>query len=237
MISFVVASYNGAAYIDDQLISILEGLGPNDEIVVSDDGSTDETIARVNALKDPRIKIIADGARLGYQKNFERAVRSAIGRYIFFSDQDDICLKARIPRSLEALETSDLVCGDAVVVNKDLATADESYFASRKARFGVAMLFLRPAVIGATMACRRDFLLRNLPFPEKVPHDMWLSIQAARRRRLAVVDEPFILYRRHAEVASATGTTRRRPLVQRVIERVRLVRALVNHRERIGTVA
>jgi glycosyltransferase involved in cell wall biosynthesis len=227
-ISFVVATYNGAAHVEAQLASILQFLGPNDEIVVSDDGSSDDTVARVTAMADPRIHMIVGDRRLGYQGNFARAIAACRGSSIFFSDQDDICLPKRIPESLDKLAHASCVCGDAVVVDANLSPVQPSYFEIRHARFGALSLFLRPSVIGATMACRRDFLLASLPFPEGVPHDMWLSVRAARRGELTVVAIPFILYRRHQTALSATGAASRRPLVSRVWERLLLLAALVS---------
>lgn len=227
-ISFVVATYNGAPHVEAQLASILQYLAPNDEIVVSDDGSSDDTVARVAAMADPRIRVIQGGTRLGYQGNFARAIAACGGSSIFFSDQDDICLPERIPASLDRLAHASCVCGDAVVVDAELSPVQPSYFETRRARFGAWSLFLRPSVIGATMACRRDFLLASLPFPEGVPHDMWLSVRAARRGELAVVAAPFILYRRHQSALSATGAASRRPLLSRVRERLLLLAALAS---------
>lgn len=226
-VSFVLASYNGASYIVDQLNSILATLGPQDEIIVSDDGSTDATTACVRNVDDPRIRLIAGGERLGYQGNFARAIAAARGKYIFFSDQDDICLPARVPSSLAMLEHSACVCGDAIVVDATLQPLQESHFAARRARFSAMWFFFRPAVIGATLACRRDFLLAHVPFPKDVPHDMWLSIQAVRRGQLSVLREPFILYRRHNSAVSATGSVSTRAIGKRLRERFLLLKALV----------
>lgn len=226
-ISFVVATYNGAAYVGEQLASILNSLGDDDEVVVSDDDSADDTLAKVAAVGDPRIRILRGGPRLGYQRNFERAIGAARGEYIFFSDQDDVCLPARVPKSLAALAEVSCVCGDAIVVDQELRRIYDSHFSEREAEFGPMMLFIRPSVIGATMACRKEFLMRNLPFPYGVPHDMWLSIRARLHRELAIVHEPFILYRRHRTALSATGTTRQRPFNVRAVERFRLAWALL----------
>lgn len=231
-ISVVLASYNGALYITEQLESLLAALGPQDEIVVSDDGSTDATIEHVQALHDPRIRLIAGGQRLGYQGNFARAIAATSGEYIFFSDQDDVCLPARIPMSLAMLAHNVCVCGDAIVVDSSLQPLQQSHFAARRARFGAWSLFLRPAVIGATMACQRDFLLSLLPFPEGVPHDMWLSIEAARRSQLGVAREPFVLYRRHQTAVSATGSFSTRALRKRLRERWLLLKALLTQTRR-----
>lgn len=225
-VSFVIASFNGAPYIAEQIRSILGCLGSEDEIVVSDDGSTDGTRAVVESLDDPRIILLPAEEWLGYQCNFARAIAASRGAFIFFSDQDDVCLPARLPASLAALEHAECACGDAIVVDGALTPLQESYFAARRARFTPFHLLVRPAVIGATMACRRDFVLANMPFPDGVPHDLWLSLRAALRRRLAVVREPFILYRRHDTVVSETASRSRRPILVRVAERWRLMRAL-----------
>ncbi len=233
-ISFVLASYNGAGYVTEQLTSILAALGPADEVVVSDDGSSDATLERVRSVDDPRIRLLPPGERLGYQGNFARAIAASTGRYIFFSDQDDACLPARVPRSLDALERHWCVCGDATVVDSQLQTMQASHFEARAARFDLVSLIARPSVIGATMACRRDFIEACLPFPAGVPHDMWLAAQAARSGQLAVVRAPFILYRRHAAVVSATASTSRRPIRERLVERFRLVRAMATRPVRLA---
>lgn len=231
-ISVILASYNGALYITEQLESLLGALAPEDEIIVSDDGSTDATVEQVLKIGDPRIRLITGGERLGYQDNFARAIAATSGEYIFFSDQDDVCLPTRIPTSLSMLARNVCVCGDAIVVDASLQPLQQSHFAARRARFGAWSLFLRPAVIGATMACQRDFLLNHLPFPAGVPHDMWLSIEAARRGQLGVARKPFILYRRHQTAVSATGSVSTRTLRKRLRERWLLLKALVTRTHR-----
>lgn len=230
-ISVVLASYNGSRYIEEQIRSLLEQLGQEDEIVVSDDASTDETVAVVSAIADHRVSLLRATRQVGYQKNFERAIRAARGRFVLFSDQDDHCLPLRVPASLDALERNSFVCGDATVVNDSMQVLHQSYFTYRRARnFKPLEILLKPPVIGATMACRREFLLSALPFPAAVPHDQWLSLLAALRGELAVVHHPFILYRRHDSAASLTGVThRRRSIASITAERVKLLAALVRH--------
>ncbi|MDQ0839836.1 glycosyltransferase [Sphingomonas faeni] len=225
-VSFVVATFNGAIYVEEQLHSILAALGEEDEVIVSDDGSSDGTIERVRAINDPRIYVVIGDVRLGYQGNFARAISAARGRYIFFSDQDDVCLPARVPLSLEALEGASCVCGDAVVVDQNLDVLHASHFMQRGAKFSALSIVMRPSVIGATLACTRAFLMRHLPFPEGVPHDMWLSFHAARIGQLAVVREPFILYRRHGTALSATGAVSKRSYLKRIRERLLLINAV-----------
>ena len=90
MISVCIATYNGEKYIKEQLLSILPQLGKKDEVIISDDHSTDNTLDIVKGLNDNRIKIVMNNREKGYTSNFENALSYAIGDYIFLSDQDDI---------------------------------------------------------------------------------------------------------------------------------------------------
>ena len=108
MISVCMATYNGEKYIREQVESILCQLGPEDEIVISDDGSKDHTIQMVDSL-DKRIKVFLNEGKHGVVPNFENALKHSSGDYIFFSDQDDIWSPDKVERCLHALEDSDLV--------------------------------------------------------------------------------------------------------------------------------
>lgn len=226
-----MATYNGAHFILEQLHSILKQLSANDEVIVSDDGSTDATLKLVDSVQDARVRVIAGASRLGYIKNFERAVRAARGEYIFFADQDDVWLPNKVSQSVAALERAACVASDATVVNETLSVINESYFALRRARgFSALAILMRPPIVGATMACRRDFLMAMLPFPPAVPHDFWLSFNAALVSKLTVLPQPTILFRRHGAVTSLSTRQRRRPLVTVARERLALLSAALRVR-------
>ena len=95
MISVCMATYNGAQFIKEQIDSILCQLSTEDELIISDDGSTDETLSIINSYKDNRIKVFQHKAAEGSAfikatRNFENAMSHAVGDYIFLSDQDDM---------------------------------------------------------------------------------------------------------------------------------------------------
>ena len=227
-ISFIIAMCNGGQFIEAQLTSIMKYLGSDDEIIICDDASDDNTVEVVEKLVDDRISLFKFEERVGYQKNFERAAKRAKGRYVFFSDQDDVCLPSRIPSSIDALRTKGCVFGDVIVVDQDLKVLEPSYFDWRGLRgTSVGRMILRPMAIGATMACTREFLLRSIPFPANVPHDQWISCLAGAVNELTVVREPFIKYRRHPSAVSATGRASLRPLRTILFERALLVSALM----------
>ena len=90
MISVCIATYNGERFIREQIDSILRQLSSDDEIIVSDDGSTDDTISIINSIDDKRIRIIEGPRKHSPTHNFECAMKEAKGYYIFLADQDDV---------------------------------------------------------------------------------------------------------------------------------------------------
>ena len=119
MISVCIATYNGAPYITEQLASICAQLSDNDEIIISDDGSTDSTLDVVRAFGDPRIRIVRNQSQRCYTANFENALRHAQGDYIFICDQDDVWLPNKVETIVHYLcdEGYSIVAHDAIVTD------------------------------------------------------------------------------------------------------------------------
>jgi len=232
--SVVLASCEGEKHIGAQLASILPQLGDEDEVVISDDASTDGTLQVIAAQRDHRIRVIANQDRVGYVANFQRTIEYSRGDLIFFSDQDDIWLPHKVA-TLEAalLRGRALAASDATVVDKDLRILSRSYFEWRGARdFSWLSIFLKPPIVGATMACHRPYLEALMPFPPGIPHDFWLTLNAAWDDCFEVVKAPLILYRRHPAAVSPSATHRDRGLRTKASERLRLALAMLRHRRR-----
>ena len=84
-VSVAMATYNGEKYIKEQIETILNNLDDKDELVISDDGSSDMTIEIINKINDKRIKLL-EGPRKGLKKNFENAIKNTTGDVIFLSE-------------------------------------------------------------------------------------------------------------------------------------------------------
>lgn len=82
-VSVAMATYNGEKYIREQIKTILDCLEENDELVISDDGSTDNTLGIINSFNDNRIVLI-DGPKKGIKQNFANAIKNTSGEYIFY---------------------------------------------------------------------------------------------------------------------------------------------------------
>ena len=83
-ISVCMAVYNGERFIQQQVTSILVQLRPNDEIVIVDDTSSDNTIRILDGYQDARIKITRNGKNIGSNASFQKALSHASGDFIFF---------------------------------------------------------------------------------------------------------------------------------------------------------
>jgi glycosyltransferase involved in cell wall biosynthesis len=128
MISVCMATYNGEKFIEEQVHSILSQLGQEDELIVSDDSSSDMTLFLLRQMKDRRIKIFSNTMGKGYVGNFENALIHAKGDSIFLSDQDDVWLPGKVRKVMEDLEVYDFVVTNAVVVDEKLDIISSSHF-------------------------------------------------------------------------------------------------------------
>ncbi|WP_445777214.1 glycosyltransferase family 2 protein [Shewanella sp.] len=222
-ISVCMATYNGERYILEQLVSILSQLSVDDEVVISDDNSTDNTENIVKSINDPRIIFIENEYERGYTKNFEYSLTHSSGDIIFLADQDDVWLPNKVNSLLLALKDSDFVVSDCKVVDTDLQVIHKSHFAIHNVKAGFVNNFLLPRYIGACMAFNRKVLNYALPFPKKQKysaHDYWISLVSEMRFKVKVIDEPLILYRRHDSNTSNGGKKSQNSLSHKLSVRI-----------------
>ncbi|MCI9016959.1 MAG: glycosyltransferase family 2 protein [Clostridia bacterium] len=196
-----MATYNCEKYIKQQIDSIILNLTDNDEIVISDDGSTDETLSilREYEKQDKRIKLIS-GPQKGVKQNFANAIKNTNGKYIFLSDQDDIWMENKVDRVLETFEKSEctLVIHDAKVTNGDLEEILPSFFSYRNSKKGVFKNILKNTYIGCCMAFDAKIKYDILPIPNNIEmHDQWIGIISELKGKNVFLKERLINYRRH----------------------------------------
>ena len=202
-ISVAMATYNGAVFIREQLDSIIANLSNDDEIIISDDGSTDDTrcIVEEYARKYPFIRLV-EGPGEGVISNFEYAINICEGKYIFLADQDDVWKPDKVRKVLEAFEKQNccLVIHDAEVVNENLSsTIMDSFFDYRDSRPGVLANLIKNRYMGCCMAFRRELVKDILPIPKSIPmHDQWIGLVSdSLNGKSCFLQEKLLLYRRH----------------------------------------
>ncbi|TVZ16179.1 glycosyltransferase family 2 protein [Maribacter sp. MAR_2009_72] len=203
-ISVCMAVFNGEKYIKDQLDSILLQIGPEDEVIISDDGSNDQTLPIIKSISDNRIKIVYSGQK-SIIKNFENSLKTATGDVIFLSDQDDIWYPNKISIMVSFLNDYLMVFSNASVFKESMLDTYLLYDQNVQ-RTGFLKNFIKNNFIGATMAFQRKVLERALPFPKKIyMHDVWIGLVSEIEGKTHFIEEPLVYYRRHGNNASETG--------------------------------
>lgn len=205
-ISVCIAAFNGANYIREQILSVLPQLDENDEIVVSDDGSTDNTIAILKSFKDQRIKLLVNEGKHGFIWNFENALKHAKGDVIFLCDQDDIWKPEKVKVALQALKDHDIVLHDAEIIDKDGVKTGILYSDGLHKRQGFWSNLWKTRWLGCCMAFRRNVLEYALPFPSHiVGHDGWISGVGLAKFAYYYIPDVLMWYRRHGDNASTAS--------------------------------
>ena len=227
-ISICMATHNGSRFIKKQLDSILSQITVNDEIIISDDSSTDDTIEIINSYKDNRIILFENNKFYDPVFNMENALKHAGGDYIFLADQDDIWMKNKVTVCVHYLQHYDLVLSDCSIIDENDDTIEESFFKLRNSKPGFFNNLFLNSYIGCCMAFNKKILKKILPFPKDIAiHDMWIGLIAELVGNIHFIDQKLVCYRRHSENLSSTTQFSKYSINYRINYRLRLIRSLI----------
>jgi glycosyltransferase involved in cell wall biosynthesis len=219
-VSVALCTRNGAAYLREQVESILRQTVVPFEVVLSDDDSSDGSIELVEQVfsdfqrsrpgAQVRLVVLRNVPPLGVTGNFERAIMETTGEFVVLCDQDDVWNPERIELAVArfaAVPELLLLHGDARLVDKAGAPLGLSLFealeVSAQERADIHggrafhALVRRNLVTGATTMFRRALLTAAAPFPRQWVHDEWLAAIAAASGRIDFLDQPLVDYRQH----------------------------------------
>lgn len=259
MISVCMATYNGARFVKEQLESILSQLPEETseaEVVVSDDGSSDDTLKIIRQLNDPRVRILDSYERsdehLGPVYNFERALKAARGDLIFLSDQDDIWMKGKVQNVVETVterasngNSAVLVVHNSLFIDASGNDCGKKMWDARPFKRGPLRNWIKNSYTGCCMAFSRPVLDAVLPFPKNLPmHDQWIGLMTELlfgSDCVIALDSPLIQYRLHENNAThllgAAGgdqknVKRNANMLKRLKWRFNLLKSLLQRRSR-----
>ena len=229
MISVCIATYNGERYIRQQIESIVCQLNVDDEIIVSDDGSTDGTLDIVKGIGDKRIKIIEGPGRKSPILNFECALKASKGDFIFLSDQDDVWKPDKVEICMKWLKTYNCVVSDAEVTDNRLKPLYSSLYAIMQVRQGrIYNTIWKNGYTGCCMAFRRDVVEASLPFPKDIPmHDIWIGNVAAYKYNVIFIPDRLIHFRRHENTISCNGKGSKFTIWQQMKFRLNIIKNII----------
>jgi hypothetical protein len=214
-IEVLLATYNGAAFLREQIDSVLAQDGVTVRILARDDGSSDGTQAILDeyaAAHPDRFTVLRDAESTGSAKgNFLRLLRASTAPYVAFCDQDDVWLPLKLRLSLDAMHalaeqngsaTPLLVYTDLRVVDAELQPISQSLWVTNRLHNAttpkLSKLLSENVVTGCTALMNRVLADRMLSMPGTAEmHDHWVALVAAGTGSLAAVPEPTVLYRQH----------------------------------------
>ena len=233
-IAVLLATYNGAEFLFQQLDSILQQTWSNLVIVIRDDNSTDDTAELIRSFAskypDRMHRVEIDGAHGGAKNNFSTLIEYVLEHkdqlgleraYMMFSDQDDIWRSVKMERQARLMfqteesgtDTPVLVHCDLRVVNAELQPIADSFIRYQGLdvrRSGFGQLLVSNLVTGCTMFINEALAEKAVPVPpEAVMHDWWLGLVAAAFGEIAFLPEQLVEYRQHDN--NALGAREHRP--------------------------
>ncbi len=204
-VSVVMCTYNGAKYIREQLDSIVNQTYPLYEIIIQDDGSTDDTIKIIEEylVKYPYIRLNINKEKKGINGNFFSAMLLAKGEYIAISDQDDIWELDKIETQLNSIGENWLSSG----FSRPFATGEniKVHFDSRIPNFTIERMMYVGMTPGHTLLIKRS-LLDKIPNLDKwmnyYTYDKLIQIVAAAYEKVQFCDKVLVNNRRHILAAT-----------------------------------
>ena len=217
-IVILLASYNGDKYIMEQLDSIVKQSYSNWEVLISDDGSTDNTLSIINEFcaRDNRIRIVNESlTKQGACQNFGNLLKTALDKewdFVMFADQDDFWYENKIQLTLDSMLDGGNFIKIPKLVYTDFEYADEELTPLPKETDhnisgwkepNLQRLLAQNNIYGCTMMINRLLAERAIPIPSSAEnHDYWISMVAASLGEIIHIKKRTILYRQHANNVS-----------------------------------
>ena len=210
LVAICMATYDPPPdLLERQIESIRAQTHGNWVCLVSDDCSDPASFGMVEEAvrDDSRFVVSRSPARLGFYRNFERALSMAPAgaQYVAMADQDDLWYPEKLETLIGALGEASLVYSDARVVDRRGEVISDTYWRSRRNNHSnLLSLLVANAVTGAASLFRRDLLDYALPFPPAQFahfHDHWVGLTALALGDVAFVDRPLYDYVQHGEAS------------------------------------
>ena len=202
-ITVTMATFNGAQYIEAQLQSFIDQTRQPDEVIITDDCSTDGTEIIVREFRKTapfKVEFHRNEQNLGYCGNFNAALIRATGDLVFLSDQDDVWFPEKIEHMVSVAERNPkalVVMNDAALTDGDLNEVG----LTKVGQIRSAGMSLDSFVMGCCCAVRRELLDFCMPIPHGMKgHDNWLVELAASLNAKVVDIRVLQYYRRHEEL-------------------------------------
>ncbi|MFH0702003.1 MAG: glycosyltransferase family 2 protein [bacterium] len=209
LVSIAMATYNGEKFLHEQLDSIYNQTYKNIEIVATDDCSNDNTVKILEEYKKKYgLKYYINEKRLGFKRNFERAVSLCRGKYIAFSDQDDIWASEKIETMINKINGNSLIHSDGFIINENNKIIADSMKEYLDLDTDMRKIESKSNIWGCTILFKSEILEKALPIPDREGYDWWFSIVASKMNGVKYLEDKLIMYRKHQNNATSRSQLR-----------------------------
>ena len=201
-VSVVIPAFNREDVIEGAVASVLDQLYTDPvEVIIVDDGSTDATVARVEDIDDPRVRLIRHSKNAGVSAARNTGIEAARGDWVAFQDSDDTWLPNKLARQMALASDPDVVaiyCGMTVDLGPDRPARYHPNRSITPRAGHIQQRLLRDSFISTqTLVARRSLLAELDGFDPSLPAlvDWDLVIRLSGRGRVSLVDEPLVIQR------------------------------------------
>lgn len=203
LVSIVTPNYNGAKYLRETLESVLAQTYTNWELIVVDDGSTDDSLELVRSFDEPRFRVFVNERNSGAAVSRNVAIEAARGKYIAFLDGDDLWDEKKLERQIAFMQEKDAAfCFTHYYVDKPNG---RGVYAPKRETYGYRDI-LKGSVIGCSTVLYDAEKLgkRYMPTEAWKREDLgcWLDILRGGERAYCM-PEPLTTYRVRGDSVSA----------------------------------
>ncbi|SER35405.1 glycosyltransferase [Parafannyhessea umbonata] len=231
--SVAMAAYNGERFIAQQIDSVLDQLGSDDELVVSCDPSSDGTfeILEGYAARDSRVRVLANDNH-GIVGNFNNAIAACVKDVVFICDQDDVWVPGKRDAVIARLNETgaDLLIHNVVHIDAEGKVISKPLFEEYGIRPGLLRNFAAPRYSGCCMAFPQASKRLIMPMPEDViNYDHWVGMVCEALGSVTFMDDVYLRHRLHGD----NVTTSRRALGVIARQRFNLLKALAMRRREL----
>jgi glycosyltransferase involved in cell wall biosynthesis len=199
LVSVGIPIYNAGQYLKLAIDSVLQQSYENFELLLVNDGSTDNSLEIIRSYTDPRIKVVNDGSNKGLIFRLNEMVQLSKGQYFARMDADDLMLPNRLEKQVQLITTHpeiDVLFSDAVSIDKDNNIL--GYKKSQKIKDKKEILKgITP--IHPTILAKRDVLVKN-PYNDGFVQmeDMELWYRIIEQYHFHNINEPLLFYRENS---------------------------------------
>jgi rhamnosyltransferase len=205
MVDILMATYNGEAFVEEQVQSIINQTYREWRLLVHDDGSTDKTMEILHRLaeKDERVVVIEDGVqRLGVARHFIHLVKQSTAAYCMFCDQDDVWLPHKVEKMVHAIEQYNQGIPQVVYTNAFLWSPDRGIISDKNTlTYPTTLrqtLFLNTGIQGAAAIFNRAMCkVIEQPLSYYAMHDHVLLLAGICFGEVHYLHESLMYYRQH----------------------------------------